>query len=146
MAAILEAHQARWAAAEGIIAVMAIGPALVAVATLALIAVLAARRRRATMSLARSRGASGRQVLVPAIVEGLLIAVPGAVVAALIAIALIPSGLLSPTLVGVAAVVAIAVAVVASDGGLDRPLPRAGPAAATVPSDGSAPDGSCSRD
>ena len=52
----------RWAAAEGIIAVMALGPALVAVATLALIAVLAARRRRATMSLARSRGASGRQV------------------------------------------------------------------------------------
>ncbi len=80
--AILEAHRARWAAAEGIIAVMALGPALVAVATLALIAVLASRRRRATMSLARSRGASGRQVVVPVIVEALLVAVPGAVVAA----------------------------------------------------------------
>ena len=114
MAAILEAHQVRWAAAEGIIAVMAVGPALVAVATLALIAVLAARRRQATMTLARSRGASGRQVLVPAVVEGLLIAVPGAAIAVLIAVALIPGGLVSPTLAGVAGVVALAVIVVTS--------------------------------
>ena len=114
MPAILEAHRARWAAAEGIIAVMAIGPALVAVATLALIAVLASRRRRATMSLARSRGASGRQVFVPVIVEGLLVAVPGAVIAALLAIALIPSGTTSPTVVAAAAVVAIAVVIVTS--------------------------------
>jgi putative ABC transport system permease protein len=112
MASILETHQARWAAAEGIIAVMALGPALVGVATLALIAVLAARRRQATMSLARSRGASGRQVLGPAIVEGLLIAVPGALVAAAIAVALVPAALLSPTIVATAAVVAISVTVV----------------------------------
>ena len=112
MATILEAHQARWAAAEGIIAVMALGPALVGVATLALIAVLAARRRQATMALARSRGASGRQVVVPAIVEGLLIAVPGAILAAAIAIALVPEAVLSPTIVAAAAVVAIAVTVV----------------------------------
>ena len=112
MATMLEAHQARWAAAEGIIAVMALGPALVAVATLGLIAVLAARRRQATMALARSRGASGRQVLVPAVVEGLLIAVPGAILAAAIAVALVPEAVLSPTIVAAAAVVAIAVTVV----------------------------------
>ncbi len=114
MAQILETHAARWAAAEGIIAVMALGPALVGVATLALIAVLAARRRRATMSLARSRGASGRQVLGPAVVEGLLIAVPGAIVAAGLAVALVPAALLSPTIAATAAVVAIAVTVVAA--------------------------------
>ncbi len=91
---------------------MALGPALVGIATLALIAVLAARRRQATMSLARSRGASGRQVLGPAIVEGLLIAVPGALVAAGIAVALVPAALLSPTIAATAAVVAIAVTVV----------------------------------
>jgi putative ABC transport system permease protein len=112
MAAMLETHQARWAAAEGIIAVMALGPALVGIATLGLIAVLAARRRQATMALARSRGASGRQVVVPTIVEGLLIAVPGAIVAAAIAVALVPAAVLSPTVVAAAAVVAIAVTVV----------------------------------
>ncbi len=112
MATMLETHQARWAAAEGIIAVMALGPALVGIATLGLIAVLAARRRQATMALARSRGASGRQVFVPAIVEGLLIAVPGAVLAAAIAVALVPEAVLSPTVVAAAAVVAIAVTVV----------------------------------
>ena len=112
--AILEAHRARWAAAEGIIAVMALGPALVAVATLALIAVLASRRRRATMSLARSRGASGRQVVGPVIVEALLVAVPGAVVAAAVAVALVPAGTLSRTVAAAAAVVAIAVVTVTS--------------------------------
>jgi len=112
MPALLETHQARWAAAEAIIAVMALGPALVGVATLGLIAVLAARRRQATMGLARSRGASGRQIFVPAIVEGLLIAVPGAVLAAAIAVALVPAAVLSPTIVAAAAVVAIAVTVV----------------------------------
>ena len=107
--AILEAHRARWAAAEAIIAVMAIGPALVAVATLALIAALASRRRRDTMSLARSRGASGRQVLVPALVEALLVAVPGAIVAAALAVAVVPAGTLPRTVAAAAAVVAIAV-------------------------------------
>ena len=127
MATMLEAHQARWAAAEGIIAVMALGPALVGVATLGLIAVLAARRRQATMALARSRGASGRQVVVPAIVEGLLIAVPGAILAAAIAIALVPEAVLSPTIVAAAAVVAIAVTRRDGDGCVDRPLARPGP-------------------
>ncbi len=56
---ILQGFDAEWAAAESIVAVMAVGPALVALATLALVAVLAARRRRATMALARGRGASG---------------------------------------------------------------------------------------
>jgi putative ABC transport system permease protein len=110
--ALLEDHRARWAAAESIVAVTAFGPALVAVATLVLIAALAGRRRRATLALARSRGASARQVLGPALAEGLLVAVPGAIAAALVAIALVPSGQLSPTLAAAAAVVVVAVSVI----------------------------------
>lgn len=109
--AILEGHAARWTAAESILAVMALGPALVAAATLALIAVLAARRRRATMALARSRGASPRQVLLPTLAEGLLIALPAAGVAALLAVAAVPAGRLGPTLAATAAVVGTAVGV-----------------------------------
>ncbi len=90
--AILEGFDAAWAAAESIVAVMAVGPALVALATLALVAVLAARRRRATMALARSRGASGAQVVLPTLAEGLLVAVPPAVLATVAAILLVDSG------------------------------------------------------
>lgn len=110
---ILARHQARWTAAESILAVLALGPALVAAATLALVAILAARRRRLTLSVARSRGASPLQVLVPALVEGSLIAIPSAIVAILTAVAMVPSGHLLHTVLaaGVTAVVAIGVVV-----------------------------------
>ncbi|MEO5964187.1 MAG: hypothetical protein ABIR11_01885, partial [Candidatus Limnocylindrales bacterium] len=111
MLPILEAHRARWNAAESIVAVMALGPALVAVATLALIAVLASRRRRSTLAIARSRGATGRQVVWPVLVEGLLVAVPAAALAVVAAIVLVPAGRLSATLAAAGAVVAVAVAV-----------------------------------
>ena len=112
MLPILEGHRARWQAAASLLSVMALGPALVAVGTLALIAVLAARRRRATMAFARSRGATGSQVVLPVVVEGLLIAFPAAAVATLLAIALVPAGRLAVTGIAVAAVVAVTVGVV----------------------------------
>jgi putative ABC transport system permease protein len=112
MLPLLEGHRARWDAAESIVAVVALGPALVAIGTLALIAVLAARRRRTTMALARSRGASGLQVVAPAIAEGLLIGVPAGLLAAGAAVALVAAGRLSTTLIAVAAVVAVATAVI----------------------------------
>ena len=108
---ILEGFDAEWAAAESIVAVMAVGPALVALATLALVAVLAARRRRATMALARSRGASGAQVLLPTLVEGLLVAVPPAALATVAAILLVDGGRAWPSVAMAVAVVAIAVAI-----------------------------------
>ena len=74
---LLDGFGASWAAAQSIVAVTALGPALVAIATLALIAILAARRRRATMALARSRGATARQVVWPVVLEGLLRRRPG---------------------------------------------------------------------
>jgi putative ABC transport system permease protein len=108
---LLGDFRTEWAAAESVVAVTAVGPALVAIATLALVGVLAARRRRATMELARSRGASRAQVLVPTAVEGVLVAVPAALLAAGAAIGLVPAGRALATVAMAAAVVAIAIAV-----------------------------------
>ncbi len=111
---LLLGFQAQWTAAVSILAVTAVGPALVAVATLALIAVLAAGRRRATMALARSRGASAVQVVAPSILEGLLVAGPAAGIATLAAIRLVDGGRAWPAVAMGGAVVAVAVAVVAA--------------------------------
>jgi putative ABC transport system permease protein len=108
---ILDGFQASWAAAQSILAVTALGPALVAIATLGLIGVLAARRRRATMSLARSRGATARQVLGPVVLEGLLVGVPAAVIAVAAAISIVEVGRTRPSVIAATAVVAVAVAV-----------------------------------
>lgn len=108
---VLEHHLARWVAAESLLAVVSLGPSLVAAATLALIAVLAARRRRSTMTLARSRGASAAQVLGPVLVEGLLLTVPVAAVATLAAVVAVPSGRLSTTLLAAGTVVGVTLAI-----------------------------------
>jgi putative ABC transport system permease protein len=108
---LLQGFDAAWAAAESIVAVMAVGPALVALATLTLVAVLAARRRRATMGLARGRGASGGQVLLPTLVEGLVVAIPPAVLATVAAVLLVDGGRAWPSVAMAAAVVALAVAI-----------------------------------
>ena len=127
MLAILEGFDAEWAAAESILAVMAVGPALVAVATLALIAILAARRRRATMALARSRGASGAQVLVPDARRGRSWSRSRRpLLAAVAAILLVDGGRAWPSVAMAAAVVAIAVAILVGDGGPDGPRARPG--------------------
>ena len=102
---LLQGFDAAWAAAESIVAVMAVGPALVALATLALVAVLAARRRRATMALARGRGASGGQVLLPTLVEGLVVVrFPPAVLAMAAAVLLVDGGRAWPSVAMAAAV------------------------------------------
>ncbi len=134
MLELLSGFEAAWAAAVSILAVTAVGPALVAVATLALIAVLAARRRRATLGLARSRGASGAQVLWPTLVEGLLVAVPAAALATVAAVALVDGGRALPSVVLGAGVVAVATGiVVATVVGLVRSLgPERRPGARAV--------------
>ena len=108
---ILDGFQASWAAAQSILAVTALGPALVAIATLGLIAVLAARRRRATMALARSRGATARQVVWPVVLEGLIVALPAAAIAVAGALSIVAVGPTRPSVAAAAVVVAVAVAV-----------------------------------
>ena len=63
------------------------------------------------MALARSRGASGAQVLLPTLVEGLLVAVPPAALATVAAVLLVDGGRAWPSVAMAAAVVAIAVAI-----------------------------------
>jgi putative ABC transport system permease protein len=109
---ILEDFRAAWASAESILAVMAVGPALVSIGTLALVAVLAGRRRRATMALARGRGASARQILGATLAEALLLTIPAAILAVATAGLVAGVGAARLSAGAAAAVVAIAVAVI----------------------------------
>jgi putative ABC transport system permease protein len=111
-------QRVHWSAAEVVLTVAAIGPALVAVAAIAMIAALGARRRRPALVLWRDRGASTRQVAAAAIAEGSLLAIPAALLGLAIAVSLVPgpalgTGALLAIGVGVTAVVAILVTVVA---------------------------------
>ncbi|MGZ6340403.1 MAG: FtsX-like permease family protein, partial [Candidatus Limnocylindrales bacterium] len=101
---LLDAHGDRWASVQAVLAVAAVGAAAVAAAAVALVAVLAASRRRRSVAVWRGRGASRGQVLGSVAAEGLLLTLPSAATAALLAVALVPGGGVVITL-GAAAVV-----------------------------------------
>ncbi|HEY7942499.1 MAG TPA: hypothetical protein VID25_11170 [Candidatus Limnocylindrales bacterium] len=88
---LLEQHQARWVAAQAVLAVAVIGAGAVALATLGLVILLAARQRRRTIIVARERGASRRQLLFATVLEGAMLAGPPALAGALLARALVPT-------------------------------------------------------
>jgi putative ABC transport system permease protein len=112
MLSLLGGFTTHWNAAVAILAVTAVGPGLVALATMGLIAVLAAGRRRSTLALARSRGASAAQVLLPTLIEGLLVAGPAAAAGVVLAMVLVADGgRARPSVLLGAGVVAVAVAV-----------------------------------
>jgi putative ABC transport system permease protein len=96
--AIVERVQAQWTSAIAILTVVAVGPAAVAAAALALVALLAAHRRRAALTVSRSRGASLGQLVAAVVVEAALLTVPAVLVAAAVALALIPGGASTTTL------------------------------------------------
>ncbi len=108
-------QQARWASAQAVLAVVAVGPAIVATAALALLAILASKRRRETLDLSRSRGASPLQAVGSVLAEGLLLTIPVAILAGLLAIVLVaggpdPAAFAIPLLVaGVATILLVAV-------------------------------------
>ncbi len=106
---LLVAHQARWASASAILTVVAIGPAAVAFAALALVATIAARRRRPALTLVRGRGATLGQIVRAVFLEGCVIAVPALGVAILLALLLIPVGSTRATIVAATVVAAAAV-------------------------------------
>jgi putative ABC transport system permease protein len=89
--AILEGFRGQWASALAILTVAVIGPATVAAAAVALVAVLAGRRRRSALALSRGRGASLGQVVAAVVAEGLLLGGPAAVLAILAAVVLVPA-------------------------------------------------------
>ena len=103
---LLVEHQSRWVSAQAVLAVSAIGAGAVAVATLGLVILLAARQRRRTIIVARERGASRRQLLCATILEGALFTGPPALAGALLARVLVPTTIGHLTL---AAAVAVAV-------------------------------------
>ncbi|HXR27653.1 MAG TPA: FtsX-like permease family protein [Candidatus Baltobacteraceae bacterium] len=131
---LLEQHQARWVAAQAVLAVAAIGSGAVAVATLGLVILLAARQRRRTIVVARERGASRGQLVLATLLEGAVIIGPPAVAAVLLARALVPATIGHLTLAAavVVAAGALALFVLAVATALVGPLrgQGAGPAAA----------------
>ncbi|MFL5711957.1 MAG: FtsX-like permease family protein [Chloroflexota bacterium] len=90
LAAVVDRFLSERAAAEAVLAVAALGPMAVAAGALGLIAILVIRRRRAGIILARGRGASGGQLLVAQLVEGLLITIPAALVGLALASVIVP--------------------------------------------------------
>ena len=92
-----------------ILTVVVLGPAAVAIAALALVAMLAARRRRPALALVRGRGATLGQVTRAVLVEGLVIVAPMVGVALLLAIALLPGADALPTVLAAVAVGVVAI-------------------------------------
>ena len=88
---LLETYRGQWSAATAILTIGGIGPAAVAFGALALVAGLAAQRRRSALALARGRGASIGQVVWAVVAEGLVLAAPAAAVAVALAFVLVPA-------------------------------------------------------
>lgn len=106
---LMEAWTSRWRSATTLLGVIAVGPIVVALAALAMVILLAVARRRPSLELSRGRGASTAQLIGAAAAEGLLLTLPAATLAILIALLVLPSG--SPRSTAVAA---FAVAIVAT--------------------------------
>ena len=88
--AILDRYAAQRDLAESVLSIAAIGPFGLAGGAIAMVAILLVRRRRATLSLARGRGASGTLVLGTQLWEAVLLAGAAALVGLLIAVSGIP--------------------------------------------------------
>ena len=106
---LLVTHSARWASASAILTVVAIGPAAVAFAALALVTTITARRRRPAIALVRGRGATLGQIIRAVFLEGFVIAVPALGLAILLAVLLIPDGSTRATILAATAVATVAI-------------------------------------
>lgn len=107
---IVTRQDAAWHTALGVLAAIAIGPAAIAVAALALVALLGGDRRRATVATWRARGGSIVQLLGAAGIESVVVVVPAALLGGAIVAVAIPGQSLTP--LGIAVVgVALASAV-----------------------------------
>ena len=78
---LLNGYSAERRTAEAVLVTASLGPAAVATAAVALIALLMVHRRRRAVTLVRGRGASVGQLLGSHLLEGLLIAVPASAIA-----------------------------------------------------------------
>ena len=126
--------------ATRVLALVASGVLAVALAVIAMVGLMAARRQRDRVALVRSRGASGVQLAAAEVVEALLLTVPAGALGALAAVLLVPGRRTAAPVVlaGVAAVLAASMVVAAAlgpiraglrtllrrDAAVTRPTPR----------------------
>ncbi len=103
----IEGQQARWASVGAVLTSVAIGPAAVAGAALGLVVLLGSARRRSSLVLARSRGGSAAQIVGATAAEGLLLTVPAALAASLLATLAVDTGSDLPTVIIPLAVAAV---------------------------------------
>lgn len=89
---LMESWTVRWGSATTLLGVIAVGPIVVALAALAMVVLLVVARRRPSLELSRGRGASTSQVIGSSAAEGLLLTLPAAALAIVIAIAVVPTG------------------------------------------------------
>ena len=87
---IIGRYLAERSASEAVLSVAAIGPFSLAVGAIAMVAILLVVRRRASLELARSRGASGLLILAAQAWEATLLAGGAALVGLLLAIGVVP--------------------------------------------------------
>lgn len=106
---LLVAHSARWASASAVLTVVALGPAAVAFAALALISSISARRRRPAIALVRARGATLGQIVRAIFLEGFVIAVPALAVAIALSLVLLPVGSNRATILAASLVAGLAI-------------------------------------
>jgi putative ABC transport system permease protein len=108
---LLERHSGLRAGSEAVLTLAASAPLALAGGAIAMAAVLLTRRRRAAMTLARGRGASGRLLLAASLVESVVV-VAGACLTGLgLAIALEPAAELEPSLIASVSIGLVAVVV-----------------------------------
>ena len=88
---ILDRFAAERALTESVLSIAAIGPFGLAGGAMAMVAILLVTRRRATLALARGRGASGSLVLGTQLWEAILLAGSASLVGLLIAVSVIPA-------------------------------------------------------
>jgi putative ABC transport system permease protein len=133
VARIIENYRLQRVTTEAALAVAAVGPAGAAAGALALVALLQARRRAGSILLVHGRGASGLQVMLAQLIEGLVLAVPAAVLGyglASVAVGARQSSLAVAADVAVVAVsililLLVAVPLARSPGSVARPDPQA---------------------
>ena len=107
---LIDRYRTERGVTEATLSVAAIGPLVVAAGALGLVGIIIVRRRRPALVLARSRGASARQVLAAQACEGLLVAVPAALVGLASASLAVPARPTALSSIG-AVLVALAVSV-----------------------------------
>jgi putative ABC transport system permease protein len=101
----------RWQGAQAILAVVAVGPAVAAIAAVALASTLAQRRRTASQRAWRARGAGGPTLSAALLAESAVVALPAAVLGAIIALVLVagPTGpsVIAAGLVGLVSIIVL---------------------------------------